>query len=127
MILIYGLFLHCLLILVFGWNRRVLACGLFGGSFNRPIDKEIMDKIITLGFINQSRGEDSCGYFNGELIYKGVDKTKCFADLFIKEGIHFPEHEDNNIFIGHTRKATSYNKTEKEAHPFETENLIVAH
>ena len=53
-----------------------LLCGLFGGSFNRELDEGILDKLKMLGFFNQQRGEDSCGYFNGHDIVKGVDTKR---------------------------------------------------
>jgi hypothetical protein len=105
-----------------------LNCGLFGGGFNRPIDEIILGKLKMLGFFNQSRGEHSCGYFNGEEIFKGIDDKKKFTDLVMKEGIHLPEQKENNIFIGHVRQATYGSHSKENAHPFDINNsLVLAH
>ena len=114
-----------------------LYCGLFGGSFNRPIDEVILQKLKMLGAFNQSRGKDSCGYFNGEEIFKGIDKNKEFFEFVVNEGIIMPENRINNIFIGHTRQSSVGAATLANAHPFLIENedtegkkgknLILAH
>lgn len=104
-----------------------LYCGIFGGSFNRPLDESIIKNIKTLGLINQSRGEDSCGYFNGVDIHKGVDAKKKFMDLVIKDGIKLPDVSEvgNNIFIGHARKASVGSASEANAHPHLINNRLV--
>lgn len=131
MTILYLLLFAVLLINYFFGKKRpqsVLYCGLFGGSFNRPIDNEILNKIKTLGFFNQSRGEHSCGYYNGQDIYKGVDDRKKFVDLVIKDGINLPENPFNNIFIGHVRFATTGTHSADNAHPFLIKDkFILAH
>lgn len=100
-----------------------LYCGLFGGCFNREIDETIVQKLKMIGLFNQQRGKDSCGYFNGEEIYKGVDKDKEFFDFVVRNGIVLPEKKDNNLFIGHTRQASVGLHTADNAHPFHIKNV----
>lgn len=124
-VLLLVAFLH---FVFFSYKQNVLACGLFGGSFNRPIDNNIVNKLKILGFINQSRGEDSCGYFNGADVYKGVELKKKFTDLVMKDGLIIPEESPNYVFLGHVRKASYGLTTERNAHPFIVDNeLILAH
>ncbi len=118
-----------LLQFIFGrYNSGVLACGLFGGGFNRPIDETILYKLKLLGVFNQSRGEDSCGYYNGQDIFKGVDGNKKFCNLVINKGIEIPANTKNHIFMGHTRKSTFGAHTEANAHPFNiNKNMVLTH
>jgi hypothetical protein len=105
----------------------VLCCGLFGGSFNEPITGKILHRLKTLGFFNQQRGEDSCGIYNGDELLKGVDANKKFYNFVVNVGIP-PNKGKNNVFIGHTRRATMGVHSAENAHPYNIDNkLIFAH
>jgi hypothetical protein len=110
-----------------GIKVDAFSCGLFGLAATKPIDSLMTEKIKALGLFNQNRGKDSCGYFNGEEIFKGADKEKEFFEFVCKNGIKIAEN-GNNIFIGHTRQSTYGASTIANAHPFNVnERLIIAH
>lgn len=101
-----------------------LYCGIFGGGFNIPINELIMEKLKILGMFNMSRGKDSCGYYNGDVIEKGVYDKKEFFDFVVKNGIKY-NNNGNNVFIGHCRNSTVGQNTEENAHPFNVDDMIV--
>lgn len=105
----------------------VLNCGLFGFCGNRELDERILDKLKILGFMNQVRGEDSTGVYNGEWITKGVDKEKRFFEFAMSGKVELPENH-SKIFIGHCRKASIGALSIENAHPFNVnDRLIIAH
>ena len=90
-------------------------CGLFGyiGKDNKRFS---WDKFNVLGLFNDSRGGDSCGrYLLGRVLY-GVEKKKLYRDLVLsyKNDSVFKE---NNVILGHCRKATVGAHTEANAQP----------
>lgn len=100
-------------------------CGLFGyiGKDNRRFS---WDKFNVLGLFNDSRGGDSCGrYLLGRSLY-GVDKKKLYRDLVLSYK-NDPVYKENNVILGHCRKATVGAHTEANAQPIvlENENLTV--
>ncbi len=90
-------------------------CGLLGFSGKTPLN---IDKIKLLYTYNSlQRGEDSIGMYsplNG--VYKKAGKP---VDLIPKMNI-----KEDNYFIGHVRSGTSGGKTDKQAHPFQFNELI---
>lgn len=100
-------------------------CGLFGyiGKDNRRFS---WDKFNVLGLFNDSRGGDSCGrYLLGRVLY-GVDKKKLYRDLVLAYK-NDPVYKENNVILGHCRKATVGAHTEANAQPIvlENENLTL--
>lgn len=123
------LIVHFLYHILFKPKQTTLNCGLFGGSFNQPINELMMEKLKLLGLLNMSRGKDSCGYYNGDVLIKGTGKNKEFYDLVVSNGVEYNTKGENNIFIGHTRSASvGFNLNEANAHPFNIKDkLILAH
>lgn len=93
-------------------------CGIvaFSGEDNFNPDKI---KLLMLWNATE-RGKDSTGIFTPSLgVVKGIGEAKTFLNK--KELL--PETQ----FMGHVRSKTSGAATEKNAHPFEFENLIGVH
>lgn len=110
-----------------GVRVAAFSCGLFGLAANKPVTPLMLEKLKALGLFNQNRGKDSCGYFNGENIFKGVDSEKEFFEYIVKNGIQEGSN-GNNIFICHTRASTYGASTVENAHPFKiNDELILAH
>lgn len=127
--MILYLLLFCVRVFFFRNPRNgLLCCGLFGVSANRPLDAVILRKLKVLGLFNQSRGEDSCGYYNGEKIVKGVDNVKKWTDFVMDGRVVLPAEGESRVFFGHVRKSTVGSNSEANAHPFNVEGrLILAH
>lgn len=94
-------------------------CGICGYSGKDNYDE---DKIKTLLLFNQDRGEDSLGYYVPKNeIFKKVGKP---VDILCDS--KYNSIPEGNFFIGHTRAATSGLVNEKNAHPFKSNNIILA-
>ena len=120
-IILILLTIHCLGLILVGpkrWKSNTLCCGLLGYSGNIPWD---INAIKLLFMYNETRGQDSCGFYDSKGIYKAETK----ASSKIVNGNNL---KPSNFLIGHTRKSTFHGSINlKNAHPFEFENLIGAH
>lgn len=78
-------------------------CGLFGFTSDSP-KKFSWDKFNILGILNESRGEDACGRFHGNMLEYGLgteSKYTKYISTYNNPPVNF------NIILGHTRKASS--------------------
>lgn len=91
-----------------------LCCGLVG--FSGPTAPNIL-KLQTLGIINQSRGEQSCGMLLNNQIYLGTGQEALFYNFLSKKKVPVTFDKNNTVII-HTRKASVGTVSESNAHPF---------
>lgn len=84
-------------------------CGIFGaiGRYNPRV-------IGMLGVLNETRGRDSCGFYNGRNIYKTLVLPRKILDLHMLTG----ESPPTPYLMGHTRKASTKEVSFNTAHPF---------
>lgn len=110
------------LISLFSKQSNNLYCGIVGfAGFAGNTFKA--DKIKYLLHINQERGKDATGIWdkiNG--LQKNVEKAE---DFVINPEIKW--EEGSNILIGHCRAGSSGAKTNLQAHPHETTNIVGVH
>ena len=91
-------------------------CGLFG-----IIGKPNKDHFTILALMNEARGKDSAGVFNGKDILKGaLTVTDLLPQLT-------PDFFDSSFVVGHTRQATHGANTDANAHPFCFTPMVGAH
>ena len=89
-----------------------LNCGIFGFS-----GKGDINIVKFLGFSNDSRGGDGCGYYHDKTLHKGFGKQELFKNLILEKKMTL--NPECNVFIGHTRKASFGSKiTLDNTHPF---------
>jgi hypothetical protein len=115
-ILFYAILFSAILSLI-SKRSSTLFCGIIAYSGSAPFD---VNKIKSLFLFNASRGTDGCGMYNqGEI-------TKSNGEIYSE--ILTWDIQPENIFLGHTRKATfaSY-KEKKHAHPFTYGNIVGVH
>lgn len=117
---------HFIKAIIIKKRSTVLGCGLLGFSGEYAADK---DKIAILFMYNQTRGEDSCGYYNHVVDIDPGDRVHKYSG---KVSLNLlPKHlkEPSNLFIGHTRAATSGTGRTfaTNAHPFLFGKWIGAH
>ena len=90
-------------------------CGLFGycAVKHKPVN---LDKFNILGWDNDIRGRDSVGRMVGSTLHKWINPKSTitnYKDYVIK----FDNPTPSNLAIGHTRKASSGDKTIDHAQP----------
>lgn len=96
----------------------VLSCGIVGFSGKKHCNT---DKIALLMLHNSlKRGEDNTGIYSLET---GVIKTDKKAEVFLAEH-KLPK---TNMLIAHVRKSSVGGKLAVCSHPYEEENIVLAH
>lgn len=92
-------------------------CGIFGaiGKFNP-------DQVKLLALLNEARGKDSYGLFNGRSVLRaaGTIRDGLTSDIYIEPNRH-------GYLLGHTRFATHGAVSLENCHPFQYGNIIGAH
>lgn len=105
-------------------------CGLVGFSKFAEGTPNV-DKILQLLYINSlTRGKDATGFYTtGSGVIKAAKNATEFItalyknfDADLKQAIL-----NSNVFIGHVRQKTTGEKTDKNAHPFQFNNIVGAH
>lgn len=95
-----------------------LFCGLIGFTGTKKVNT---DKLGLLMLHNSlKRGEDNTGLYS---IETGTVKSALKAEEFL--GTY--DLPKTKLFIGHVRKASVGSKLEKNAHPVEFDNIVLAH
>jgi len=122
LIILHIVFYLALKVLKIKTKNNILCCGLFG--FSGAGDLNI---IKMLGYFNDTRGGDGCGYYHDGNLSKGFGKTEDFKDHVLHHPIVL--NPEASVFIGHTRKASYISQvSEKNTHPFLIdESFIFAH
>lgn len=93
-------------------------CGLTGFSSKASANT---DKLALLMYHNSvKRGEDNTGFYTPE---EGVKKDNIKAEEFLAKNPITKCH----TFIGHVRKSSVGGKLAECSHPFEEDNLVLAH
>jgi len=109
-------------------NKRstVLGCGLLGFSGEYVADK---DKLAVLFMYNQARGEDSCGYYNHVVNINPENRIHKKSGKVSLNLLPVNLETPSNLFIGHTRAATSGTGRTfaANAHPFLFGKWVGAH
>lgn len=104
-------------------KKNSVYCGIIGFSGNNKdsnFNKEIIKSLLIINFYE--RGKDSVGLFSpkNNIIKKALDIKD-----FLKE--NYNNVVEDNIFLGHVRKASSGQTNDKNAHPFLAGNIILVH
>lgn len=122
-----GLVISTFINLLTGKKPLNLYCGLLGFSGEIPFSP---DKIKLLMLYNQTRGEDSCGYYNHkehiDPLHRITKRRGKASETIIPDSKIAP----TNLLIGHTRKATcglGDKGKVNNAHPFLIGNWVGAH
>lgn len=102
-------------------RRNVLGCGLIGYSGQQDYN---IDKIKFLMLWNSiERGKDATGVYTPTC---GLMKDNEPASKFFYQKIAKPWVEDNQL-IAHVRAKTVGSNIARNAHPFDKENIVLAH
>jgi len=92
-------------------------CGIFGA-----IGDYHTEKLKVLALLNESRGKDSYGYYNGRLIFRAAEPIRASLGSKI-----FALKNKGKYLLGHTRFATMGSVKTANAHPFHYGNIVGAH
>ena len=95
-------------------------CGIGAYIGYQPDYKHMQLQLL----LNESRGGDGCGvYMNGTIVKDGTTKKKALD--FLQTHLPFKKQKGVNVFITHNRKGSSGGVTTENAHPHESDGVVI--